>query len=208
MAIEKIDPTKTDDPVAQAMEWGPLKGGGTNFRTHALKRVSDQKMEFKASRTTMVICVICIAFGLYVPLYHTFVQDMIESKMGQTGEMIMAWGIGIGLIYFGIWFWRKMNAGYTFDKSTGRFIKNGKDYDSFPLDEIHAIQLILERIKDSDRPVGSSSRTSFTSYELNLIKKDGKRVRVIDHSNRKKIQEDAETLGEFLGVPVWRRGTM
>jgi hypothetical protein len=205
MTTNREGTTKTDDPMAKEISWRPLKGGGYNFRTHQLIRVNDQKMKFRASRTTQIISFIMVGFGLYVPIYHTFVQDMIESGLGTTGEMIMAWGFGIGLVFFGIRFWLRTNAGFTFDKSTGQFIKNGKDYASFPLDEIHAIQLILERIKDSGRHVGSSSRTSFTSYEINLIKKDGKRIHLIDHSNRPKIREDAEKLGEFLEVPVWDR---
>ena len=203
MTTNREGTTKTDDPVAKETSWRPLKGGGYNFRTHQLTRISDQKMKFRASWTTRILTVIMIGLGIYIPIYHTFVQDMVDSSMGPLGEMIMAWGIGVLLVFFGIRFWLRTNAGYTFDKSTGQFIKNGKDHERFPLDEIHAIQLILERIMDSDRPVGSSSRTSFTSYEINLIKKDSKRIHLIDHSNRQKIREDAEMLGDFLGVPVW-----
>ena len=194
---------RANDPVAQAVKWTPLKGGGFNFRTHQLTRTNDRKMEFKPSWTSRILTVLIIGFGLYLPVYHTFVQDMIDSSLGPVGESIMAWGVGVLMVFLGIKFWLRMNRGYTFDKSTGRFINHGKEYESVPLDEIHAIQLILERIKDINRSVGSSSRTSFTSFELNLVLKDGKRVHIIDHSNRHKIREDAEKLGEFLGVPVW-----
>jgi hypothetical protein len=41
------------------------------------------------------------------------------------------------------------------------------------------------------------------SNELNLVLRSGNRVHAIDHSNRRKLREDIETLAGFLGVPVW-----
>ena len=41
------------------------------------------------------------------------------------------------------------------------------------------------------------------NYELNLVLKDGERINVVDHGNLKKIQDDANTLSNFLGKPVW-----
>lgn len=92
-----------------------------------------------------------------------------------------------------------------FDKSVGYFWKGRKspqdvsDTSSIKkiarLEEIHALQLISEYI--------SGSKSSYYSYELNLVLKDGRRIAVIDHGNLKSLREDAKRLSEFLGKPVW-----
>jgi len=64
-----------------------------------------------------------------------------------------------------------------------------------PLDQVHALQLVSEYC--------SGNKSSYYSYELNLVLKDGRRVNVIDHGNINRIRQDAQTLSNFLGKPVW-----
>lgn len=183
-----------------------MAGGGINFRTHRLVKVSDLKMEFRPSLIAKLVCGGFAALGLFLPIYHHAVEDIVTSKSGPIAESLIAIGIGGVLIWIGLKIWRMVAGSRTFDKGTGRFINNGKEYHVASLDEVVAVQLIRERLKDSDDDVGSSyQKTSFTSYEINLVLQNGKRVPVIDHSARNKIREDAETLSEFLGVPVWDR---
>ena len=63
------------------------------------------------------------------------------------------------------------------------------------LDDVHAIQLISEFVR--------GNKTSYHSYELNLVLQDGKRLNVIDHGNKNVIKENAETLSKFLDKPIW-----
>ena len=192
-------------PTPGSIDWTPLKGGGTNFKTHTLKQVSDQKMEFRPSLITKLFCGMFVVVGLYVPIYHHAVQDMIESSLGPSGESVIAVGAGGLLIWGGFKFWGILGGASVFDTSKGRFINNGREYHVASLDEVVAIQLLTERIKSSDRSVSSSSKTSFTSLELNLVKRSGKRIPVIDHSNLNTLRDDAESLSDFLGVPLWDR---
>ena len=64
-----------------------------------------------------------------------------------------------------------------------------------PFREIHAIQLISEHV--------SGNKSSYYSYELNLVSRDGVRTNVVDHGKLDQVREDAKTLAEFLEVPVW-----
>jgi len=48
-----------------------------------------------------------------------------------------------------------------------------------------------------------SKNGSFTSWELNLVLRDGKRLAVIDHGDGATVRADAERLGREIGVPVW-----
>ena len=63
------------------------------------------------------------------------------------------------------------------------------------LEDIHAIQLISEYI--------SGEKSSYYSYELNLVLKDAGRINVIDHGNDGVIINNAKILSRFLDVPVW-----
>ena len=47
------------------------------------------------------------------------------------------------------------------------------------------------------------NKSGDTSWEINIISHDAQRLNLMDHGNRKSIQEDAQKLGEFLSVPVW-----
>ena len=197
---------KMEVPTPGSVSWTPLKGGGTNFRTHTLERISDKKMEFRPSISTKLLCASFIGMGLFIPIYHHAVEDIIASSMGPFAKSLIAIGIGLILIWAGFKFWHILGGLCTFDKSKGRFTNNGRDYNVASLDEVYAIQILREKLKDSDNDLGSSmQKTAFISYELNLVMRDGKRLPVVDHSAREKIREDSETLSEFLGVPVWDR---
>ena len=74
-------------------------------------------------------------------------------------------------------------------RASGR--KKGK---CFRLDEIVALQLLAERVH--------VKRSSYLSYELNLVLADGERVNLVDHAKNKVLQGEAATLGRFLDVPV------
>lgn len=92
-----------------------------------------------------------------------------------------------------------------FDKGRGSYYK-GKEPNSDPggvhdaknsciISEIHALQIISERI--------AQKNGSYRSYELNIVKNDGKRLNVTDHGNKKRLLEDANILAQFLDIPVW-----
>jgi hypothetical protein len=63
---------------------------------------------------------------------------------------------------------------------------------------IQALQLVTERV---------SGKSSYNSYELNLVLKDGKRINVMDHGDQTALNADAEVLARFLNVPIWKQPT-
>jgi len=48
-----------------------------------------------------------------------------------------------------------------------------------------------------------SANRPFTSYELNLVLKDGSRRNLVDHGNLPALRDDARELAGFLIVPLW-----
>ena len=188
----------TDDPIAQKVSWEPAKHGGANFKT--------QKVEFAANKIIIKKTIGMILFGLafalpgLVVLLGVAPYNFINGEAG-TGFFLLLWGtifsgVGVGMMMFG--------KPFVFDRSRGVFYR-GKKYGSNPtgkkktqgmFSEIHAIQLISERIH--------SSKNNYTSYELNLVFKDGNRLNVMDHGGEQAIEDAAKQLGQMLNVPIWQ----
>lgn len=199
----QFDASIFDDPIASQTEWGPLQGGGSNFKTHKLKDEGPLRMAFRAT-TGMILfsavffCVgagLLIGFGLY-KFYSTTPFEWMDLFLGL-----------MGLLFAGVGAFLYLNSTQPiiFDKAHGYFYKGRKNTDRnsekprvkhlVKLEEIHALQLIEE--------YNSGSDSSYYSYEINLILKDASRINVIDHGNLFQVREDANTLSGFLKVPVW-----
>ena len=52
-------------------------------------------------------------------------------------------------------------------------------------------------------PFISGSKSSYYSYELNLVLHDGSRINVVDQGNLKRLRSDANAFSQFLDKPVW-----
>lgn len=199
-----FDPSRFNDPIAMQTEWRPLRSGGSNFKTHKLVEVNYHRLEFKATAFARIFCMIFLLVGLAVFFFFGLktidrqefslqIEDMFPLIFGLIFAIV-----GGVLLYFS-------TKPIVFDKTYGFYWKGRKEpshtYDqgvkktSAPLSDIHALQIISERV--------SSSKSTYYSYELNLILHDGNRLNVIDHGKLSSIREDAQKLASFLGVPVW-----
>ncbi|MAO64775.1 MAG: hypothetical protein CL666_07220 [Balneola sp.] len=190
------------DPLAKKIDWSPLKGGGTNFRTHTLTE-DFNRLSYKASKGAMFFAGIFAAVGVLVPVF------IIYGSIGSGAEIfasenLIAAGFGSIFAIVGLYMFKLFTTPITFDKNVGFFWRGkntpelyGKNdpSNSVRLSDIHALQLIAERIK--------SDNGSYFSFEINIITKEGERVHIVDHGNRRSIYEDAETISKFLNVPVW-----
>jgi hypothetical protein len=105
--------------------------------------------------------------------------------------------IGLGIYWFS-------STPRVFDKDSGFYWKGRTDpnlminpeyQNCTKLSDIHAVQIISEWV--------SGNKSSYTSYEFNLILKDGKRINAVDHGNYNAVRRDAETIASFLNIPVW-----
>ena len=188
---------QTDDAIARLTEWTPLVKGGANFRTHKLQKsgfhsyVAAPTLGYHIFYSLFLIFGVGALVGVYFSLKESWIPVVVLSLMGSVF-------IAVGL-YLGI----KAQKPFTIDLDLGTFYR-GKTYDPYDdhaegdsgsIRDIHAIQLLAERV-DSDE-------SSYTSYEINLVLKDGRRVNVMDHGRGKKIYEDVNALSELLDVPVW-----
>lgn len=198
-----FDVSKFNDDVALKTEWIPLKGGGKNFGSHQLKKIDNNRVEFKSSAAGKIFSLVFLIAGAYLA-YSGF--SKLEVPLDQIFESNGWLPILAGLVFFfmGTSFFSRLSIPIIFDKSKGMFWKgrkaperNLKGNNAKNLSDIHALQILRESVRSS------SNQKSYKSFELNLVFKDGSRMNVVDHGNAGKLREDAKSLSKFLGVPVW-----
>ena len=201
---DPLDTSLFGDPIAEQVDWSPLKGGGTNFKTHKLKKVHAQRMEFRCSLGMLIFGGIffLIGVGVLVGCVIGFI-----NREPNTEWQVFVFLPLFGLVFGGVGFFmlRSAMTPRVFDLAQGYYCRSRKKpehsfdpteiKDHVRLSEVHAIQLISEYV--------SGDKSSYHSYELNLVLADAYRINVVDHGGRAAIQRDARTLAEFLGKPLW-----
>jgi len=202
-----FNPGSLGDPFALQIEWQPLVKGGSNFKTHSLRKIHGQRMEFRSSIGMYLFSSIFILVGLGVLGFA--VSKWISGSPDLDGPakyFLPAFGLifsaaGSFLLY-------SATIPTVFDLDHGYFCKNHKKPERSidplklknyaTLDQIHALQIISEWVSSSGK-----NSSNYNSYELNLVLTDGSRLNVVDHGNRIAIQQDAEQLAAFIGKPLW-----
>ncbi len=196
-----------DDPLSTQISWDPLRSGGTNFCTHRAVSINSRRIEFRKTFLMKIFpwIFISIPFLVFIVfiLKNNSDVDLTEIDLDQLipfSWLLVFIIVGFVFMYIG-------NKSIVFDKGSGFFwkgkyepgaviSKEGKGF--IELKEIHALQIINERITSS-----SEGSKSYWSYELNLVLKTGERANVVDHGNAMKLRKDARMIADFLGVPVW-----
>lgn len=199
-----FDPARFDDPVAMQTQWTPAKRGGASFRTHKIMAADPNRLEFKTAASAKLFYLFFALMGLvFVGVF--LVTNFSSGKVSLNISTIMPALFGLIFAVIGGVVYYFGSAPIVFDKYKASFWKGRKAPDEVAdrrklkyyteLGNIHALQIISEYVR--------SSKNSYTSYELNLVLRDGKRINVVDHGNLEKLREDAKTLSSFLGKPVW-----
>ena len=198
-----FDASKFEDEIALKTEWAPLKGGGTNFKTHKLIMTNYTRCEFKSTAGSKMFSLLFLVVGLAVPVFIG--RDIVNTTgVLLSKDFILTLLIGLIFLTAGGWLLYSFSKPVVFDKTKGMFWKGWKAPqrylaksadDSSRIGSIHALQIIPELVRGDN--------SSYVSYELNLILKDGSRMNVVDHGDINQIRTDAKSLSEFLGVPVW-----
>jgi hypothetical protein len=203
-ARNTFDPSHFGDPIAMQTEWTPAKGGGASFRTHTLMEIDTNRLEFKASIGARLFYSVFMLMGMAALIVFPIASSS-SGEFSLSANMIMPMLICLVFVVAGGIMFYFGTAPIVFDKYKGVFWKGrrapdemyeGKNLKHFAmLADIHALQLVSEYCH--------GDKSSYYSYELNLVLKNGSRINVVDHGNPAKLREDAQVLSIFLGKPVW-----
>ena len=201
---EGFDPSVFDDPVALETEWVPAASGGASFRTHRLVQPSANRVEFTATRGAKAFYLLFFLVGSGLLFFHL---DRIRIEQTGFPDQNTLVPIVVGAVFAVVgaclgWFGTVPRV---FDQRHAAFWRGrrlptpmelvARGNSSAPLSSIHALQLLSEFI--------SGSKSSYHSYELNLVLHDGSRINVVDHGNLERLRSDANTLSQFLDKPAW-----
>ncbi len=202
---EPFDSSAFEDPLAQKTAWHPQASGGSNFKTRTLKKVSSSELHYKGSTGGLLFA---LAFTLMPTLFIAVFFSVgffdVEGGFKYAFAFIFIFpAVGLYLLYIHL-------RPIVLDKRLGYFYKSFKKpvnslhhtstKNHIKLDTIGALQIVQERVR--------TKNSSYTSYELNFVFEDATRYNVIDHAKYEMIQEDAKTISEFLGIPLWDATTL
>ncbi len=200
-----FDPSRSDDPLAQKVDWRPLKRGGTNFCTRRLVEVGAHRLEFRPTVSARLFYLAFVFVGL---VFLVLIPAAMASRHGVGIEVLFPVLFGLVFAAVGGCMYYFGTTPVVFDRGTNHYWKGRTSPDLMPdrhakdnwtdLEKIHALQIISEWCR--------SNKSSYRSYELNLVLSDGSRLNAVDHGNPRKLREDAATLARFLDVPVWDAG--
>lgn len=201
---KSFDPAVFNDEVANNTQWTACKSGGTNICTRRLVQVTPMRMEFRSTLSAKLFYGSFIVMGLAVIVAFVY-PKMQNGLFTLDADVIFPVLFGaVSLItgglmyYFGskpivfdggrMYFWKGHKVPDIYRQSS-----KAKTCTSF--NYIRGIQIISEYC--------GGNKSSYYSYELNLILEDATRINVVDHGSIDKLRQDAEKLARFLGKPVW-----
>jgi hypothetical protein len=199
-----FDPATLGDPLATQTQWTPTKGGGTNFRTHKLVRITADRLAFRPTAGMLIFCALFMFIGYGVAGGVSALQ-IREGTFALKAETLVPLLLGAVFAAIGTGMLRASTKPIVFDRRKGYFWKGRQAPDEVlnpetlkhiaRIEDVHALQLVSEYCR--------GNKSSYYSYELNLVHKDATRTNVVDHGNVRKLREDAATLAQFLNKPVW-----
>jgi len=178
------------------IDWSPLKGGGANFQTHQLRQVNADLVRVEISWQMKLFALVFAGFGgVFSVVFFVSSGEIIPSLIGSVFLVI-----GIAIYYFS-------STPRIFDRQLGYYWKGRlKDVslsnireldDHCALDDIYGIQIVTEYVR--------GDKSSYHSYELNLVLNNGSRLCVTDHGSKCKVNEQALALSTFLNKPLLSR---
>jgi len=192
---------------ADQIAWSPLKPGGTSVRTYKLVRTASGdyvfRVSFGRSFASLAIFMAGGAAGLLYGLY------LLVIRWSPEGLFLILWGTLFG---FPLWWWLMLflrrpvfdfrsRAYWRGRCNLRRLPDRRKLRDYTPFSEIAALQIVEERLH-------SQKGGSYSSYELNMILKNGTRRNVVDHGDGVRLRQDAEVLAKSLSVPLYEAGAL
>ncbi|MCW5203649.1 MAG: hypothetical protein QTN59_09430 [Candidatus Electrothrix communis] len=200
-----VDPARFHDPVALETIWLPVKSKGTTRKTHKLKKINSDRLEFRATVGEALRYLLLVAVGIAL-LFFLLGPDFATGQVSLNRDLLIPMLIYALPLYWGGRLLYHNTTPLVFDRQKRLFWKGRKTPESdlhgefskpcVRLNKIHALQLIRKYVTNW------RFHSSF-SYELNLVLQDGSRIHVVPGGKRSHLREDAIFLAHFLHIPLW-----
>lgn len=200
-AYGKFETAHFNDPLADQLDWTPLFSGGNAGQRSRLVEVSLERIEFRAGlRTALMTAAVFLLGASFIAGGVFFLQDAASEDFLPAAGLILFGLLIVFATVFGGYAIHKPrvldreNGAYWVGRLTrGRNARDANLRDYTPLHDIHALQLIQERFTGDE----------LLSFELNIVRHDGRRVRLTGDRNLDMLRSQAATTATFLRVPLW-----
>ena len=199
-----VEPSVFGDPLALRIDWSPAASGGASFRTHRLVQTSAHRIEFAPTVGAKLFYLLFLVVGSGLLVFQANQIRIGQGGMTEQGTFVPLLVGAVFAVAGACMYWFGTTP-RVFDQTRAFFWRGrqgpqmmgtaGGSNSSVPFSSIHALQLLSEYV--------SGNKSSYYSYELNLVLDDGSRINVVDHGNLDRLRRDAQTLSRFLDKPVW-----
>lgn len=196
-----LDISIFNHPLCEKTSWEPLIRGGNNYRTHHLKSDEQGNLVFKLRWATYLTVLLPITFVIFLDLgsshFGTFSYNNQLRYILYLAPIAFAASLGyrhfktIRFDFANGVYWKGYRSPVNADNPEQ--LKNWAH-----LQDIGGLQIIRERVR--------ANKSRYTSYELNLVLKNGDRLNVVDHGSLARLRDDAQQLAQRLQVPLWDAG--
>ena len=204
---ESSIPSDISDPVASKVSWDTLVYKTSSENMIKLKLDSRGNMlSLVLSRDAYLIYGFFTIVGLGIAVLSLYWLITVGFEEFVVGRVL---GVILGSVFFliGIKSLTGNIKPHNFDKRSGYYWRGWLTPNRYrlkqlnkniTLKDIHAIQLLKASCVVPDNPA-----RGVVNYELNLVLKDATRIRLPKYMMKKKFEDDALELAEFLQVPIW-----
>ena len=175
-----------EEKIAQfndSISWTPLVRDGHNYLAHELIVENEHKIFIRATRKHILVLSFFVGFSFFLLVVMSGLINLIAFAF---------FAYGCKRLHDA----KKYNK--AFDRLTGHYadstINTTKMANKILLSDIKGLQIIDEKCY--------TENSRYVSYEINLVLSDGKRINVMDHSNKENILDNAEILSDFLNIPI------
>ena len=189
---KSFDPSTLNDEIAINTTWERAQNIDINFPYFSLENSENGQIKFVLANDVKTIIKWVYRVWLFSFMALVVAVIFMQKPIGYINLFIILSLIAIfvRLVEF------YASKSFTFDKTQNKLSKENlkSEISSFPLDSIHALQLIYKSMGTTE---------TYYGYELNLVFNDTSRMYLVSYDNQHELQMDAEKLSKFLDVPVW-----
>lgn len=182
-----------------AVDTDPLRGGGSNFRTHVLAEPRDGLVVLRPSLGFRLFAVAFLVMGC-IPLA---IAGVMASAHGRDAGVWVLCGFGGAFLLAGLVILLAPRR-HAFDTEAGTWAIRGlAGRSSRPLTDVLAVQLIPGGWHTT-RSGGTHARTTtYFTYQLNVVldSEPVTRQTLLDYTDWDSIWQTGHRLAEALGVP-------
>ena len=211
---EDLSPQE-NDPIAEQTDWNSCANNSKSYCDTELCYSDSNRLEFRKKKGYSLFLFVIALTTITAGTLFVFIAPTLTGTKGSIiGYALVAAGLlqypfALLIFYFGR---KSIIQRQIFDKKTGYYWHGKKNPMRFnepkqfsalvPLEKIYAIQVLFKEMTSSS----SSSPSSAYSmcYECNLVLSDATRINVLNHADGEALQSDAETIAQFLEIPLWK----